>query len=406
MNRKHLTIAIALLFLVGTGVSLYFSFRNIREDQQAPDAGTAGVDTSEILKTGFESVVSLASTVEITDDETYPYGTFCRVNYLPVQDTFAVTFGGSNSNIQEARAASGQSLFGGAEGGNGYSYKSYSKAFAPTGENGIVHSGGGDAASVMADGYYYFIAGVGEDNWIVKKIDPKTWEMVDSIVLDLVGGRDILNDMMLAYANGYLIASSVYDAGGQASGDQRKTDPFAGLATHNHILTTDLELVDEFILDDIPHINGSYVVFADGMYHYITSSAYFGNVIVMHYNEQWEYQGYDTLEEWGNWAQGAVFDEGLGRYYVAYLDFDMNESKKVSSSTNVVLGIYDRNWDLIEKVAVTNLTTHEKLAGRPSVILQDEKLYVSYDLETFAVETREENKDWECEVKIYDVVRD
>lgn len=414
MNKSSVVILLAIAYALGTGTGIFFSYRAINQESEKTQSQEVAV-VSQVVSSVTEEVtaeidiayglVRLIDSVQITEDDDYPYGAFCRVNYLPRQDNFAVTFGGSNPHIQESRLASGQSLFGGAEGGNGYSYKVYSTDFDYSGVNGIVHTGGGDAASVMADGHYYFLAGINQDDWIIKKLDPATWETVDSLVLDLDGNHDLLNDMMLSYANGYLIASSLYDATALSGGDQRKSDPFAGMATHNHVITTDLEIVEEFILDDVAHINGSYVVFANGQYHYITGTAFFGDLIVMHYNEDWEYLGYDTLEEWAQWSQGAVFDEATRRYYVAYLDFDMGQDDRVSSATNVVLGIFDESWQLLENIPVTDINFGQgDSSGRPSVILQDEKLYVSYDLETFNTATREENKDWECEVKIYEFI--
>lgn len=92
----------------------------------------------------------------VTPDETFAYGAFCRVNYVEATDDFFVSFGGSSPIVPSQYRA------GGAEGGNGYSYKSYTKDFEYTGESGVLSNTGGDAASVMAEGY----------------CDPKGWQTV------------------------------------------------------------------------------------------------------------------------------------------------------------------------------------------------------------------------------------
>lgn len=340
--------------------------------------------------------------VSVTPDEQYSYGAFCRVNRIPSEDYFVVTFGGANRNVQRE---SDSRAFGGAEGGNGYSYKIYDANFEYQGETGVIHEGGGDAASVMADGYYYFLAGTPPNDWIIKKIDPKTWEMVDSVVVDMESDTELLNDMMLAYIQGNLIASGLFNESGDIGGDQKNSDPTAGLATHNRIFDTDLNLLDRFVLDDVPHINGSYVVFADGMYQYVTSTSFFGDLIVMQYDENWEFIRSKTIEEGAQWSQGAVYDEETGRFYVAFIDMSLTEDHKLApgEATNIALGIYDEHWNLIEKINVTGLQeTDRKSPGRPSVMLDGSKLYVSYDLSSIVKPNEEEPLDWQCEVSIYE----
>lgn len=341
--------------------------------------------------------------VEVTPDETYAYGAFCRVNFLEEEAEFFVSFGGS-SNIVPIEPGS---KAGGAEGGNGYSYKIYSEDFEYTGETGVVANAGGDAASVYAEGYYYFLVGAPE-GWEIKKIDPTTWEEVDSVVVEMDTGHEARNDQMLAYANGLLIASSLYDEGNDSTEmDQLNTDPNTGYATHNRIFNTDLEILDYFILDDVPHINASYVVYANETYHYITSNALFGDLIVMQYDEEWNFLGSQTIAEHGNWSQGAVYDPDTERFYVSYIDFgELTEDGKLTpgNAPNTTLGIFDKGWNSVENIAVTSFVADDFThAGRPSVVLENGKLYVSYDVETFDPKTREENKDWQCTVDIYDL---
>ncbi|MFA6528573.1 MAG: hypothetical protein WCT46_03460 [Candidatus Gracilibacteria bacterium] len=356
----------------------------------------------DTLNEGGDSLVSLEKVVSITPDDQYQYGAFCRVNYVSGKDEFLVTFGGANRNVQEQYIDyNSDDMPGGAEGGNGYSYKFYSvDDFEYTGETGILNDSGGDAAFVMVDDEYFYSLGGhgGEIEWVINKYDASTLEEVDNVDIDLAEG-EITSDQMLAYANGYLIASSLYDTNLALGGDRSSgsaTDDSG--ATHNHVYDTDLNLIDYFILDDTPHSNGGYVVFQNGVYNYITSTAFFGDLIVMQYDEDWNYLGVKNLGVYGQWAQGALYDEETEYFYVAY-----NELNKFGEDSynprGISLGIYDKNWNLVETVEVTKEVQEDGTKeGRPSVVLYDGKLYVSYD-----VSPADTDQDWQCEVSIYDV---
>lgn len=381
-------ICLLSFVLVGAGCTKTEVFEEVSLSE---DPTTATVEVSHDAGITFEKEVHM------TPDETYTYGAFCRVNYLARTDEFFVSFGGSNPNVLPSRASKETRTVGGAEGGNGYSYKMYSKDFEETGKDGVVHNGGGDAASVLVGDDYYFLSG-GSLGWALEKIDTRTWEMTDRVDIATSEG-EALNDQMLAYANGQLVASGLYDAA-KASGQKKKIDPTQGSATHNRVFDTELNQLDYFILDDTPHINASSLLFTNGMYHYITSSAFFGDLIVMHYGEDWEYVGVNILEEGGQWPQGAVYDSVRERFYVAFLDLT-SSSTSPEEPVNVALGVFDQDWSLIEKIMVTDLNAYEN-GGRPWVILEGDRLYVSYDVSTMQT-NGEENKDWQCQVKIYEL---
>lgn len=396
-------ITVIVLVIATTGV---IEFIIKTQQPQIISTENQTTTTTQTNTTATENTVTFLSEIVVTPDDTFLYGAFCRVNYVEKTDDFFVSFGGS-SPIVPFDPEKDKYRAGGAEGGNGYSYKKYIKEFESTGENGVLINKGGDAASVMAEGYYFILTG-GPKGWQITKMDPTTWETVKTVDIEIDAQHEATNDQMLAYANGFLIASSLW-SGDNAEGllDQTKTDPTQGTGTHNHIFTTDLEPVDYFILDDTEHINGSYVVYVDGVYNYITSTAYFGKIIIMQYDEEWNYLGTKTTEEYGQWAQGAVYDAASEKFYVAYIDLGEIIDGKISpqSSPNIALGIFDKDWNLLENVKVTDYKTREEnvATGRPSVIMQDSKLYVSYDVESFTPETHEENKDWQCTVKIYDM---
>jgi hypothetical protein len=253
--------------------------------------------------------------------------------------------------------------------------------------------GGGDAASIMANGYYYFLTGGGKQGWVIKKINPADWQTIKTIEVEMDLDHEILSDQMLIYANGKLFAGSQYDPLEKA---ERTIDPFIGGYSHMRIFDEELNLQDYFLLDDAPNTNGSFLVFVDGVYNFITSTAYFGDLVAMQYNEDWNYLGLKKLDTWAMWPQGAIYDSEDQRFYVVYLDYDMNEVKSRSTNINVALGIFDKQWNRLEKIMVTDFSG-SKNAGRPWIVLQDDKLYISYDI------AAEGEYDWQCETKIYSV---
>lgn len=402
--KKSIFVLFILLAFVGFGVATAFLLtKNNTTEKQTNLSKTS--DENEKDEKDF---VSFEKTVKVTPDNIYSFGAFCRVNYLPKTDEFFVTFGGANYEVQQ-EYSDPAARPGGAEGGNGYSYKIYTKNFEETEKNGIIHNGGGDAASVVVGDYYYFLSGGGANSWIIKKIDTASWQTADSVMIKMDTEHEMLNDQMLAFANGQIIASGLYDAGGKAEGNQKNTDPNKGYATHNHLFDTDLNQLDYFILDDTPHINGSYVVFVDGIYNYITSTAFFGDLIVMRYDENWNFLDSKTIDEGGQWSQGAVYDEKTERFYVAFIDLPpINKTQRppefVTQAPDIALAIFDKNWNQLEKINVTGYSTEDmKSGGRPSVILYDNKLYVSYDVSSLPGRGEKEKADWQCEVKIYNL---
>jgi len=144
------------------------------------------------------------------------------------------------------------------------------------------------------------------------------------------------------------------------------------------------------------------LVFVDGVYNYVTATAYRGDIIVMRYDEDWKYLGVQTIAEHGNWAQGTAYDPVRKQFYVSYVDsgeLGANGLRVPSNGLNIALGVYDANWNLIEKVPVTEYRTPDTATGRPWVTVYNDKVYVSYDIATFL--KGEENKDWSCTVSVY-----
>ncbi len=339
----------------------------------------------------------LVETVQVNDG--YATAAFVRAFYVESKDRIVVTFGtGDYTKVQMGKPG------GCSEAHMGYVYREFTTGMKDTGESGYFvdfaqSCAAGDSASVMIGDDYYFLGGAmgGPGIWRLRRFDAN-WRETGSVDIKLDQQTEAMNDQMLAYAGGDLIASSLYVEGGIGTGplDQRKTDPTKGEATFQKLVTKDLKLAGERVLDDVPHINGSSLVEVDGVYNLVTSRAFFGELLVLQYDREWNFLGEKKLADWGQWAQGTVYDNG--RFYVAYID------TSVKGASNVVLGEYDKNWDLVSSTPVTNYGPEShKGAGRPSVMKHGNRLYVSYDVESFNPQGRVENKDWQGYVAIFEI---
>ena len=343
--------------------------------------------TSEFL-THIETVV-------VSPDDTYNYGAFCRVNYIEASDNFVVTFGGAQPSDEEEDE---EDRAGGFEGAGGYAYKIYTTDFEYTDEHGIYIYGGGDAAVTMVDDVFYHLTGGGGGSWRLATFDTDTWEQLDEITIELEDDYEENSDQTIAFVNDQFIASSLYLAD-----PEQEADPSRGEATHYTVLDQDLVELDHFILDDEPHGNGTSMLFIDNTYYILTSTAYWGDLIVMMYDEDWEYLGYKTLDEEAQWPQGSVYDEENERFYVSYISVEGRMSQ-TGTANNIKLGIFDKDWEPIEIIYVTAYTSEDLSdGGWRSIFMHEDKIYVSYDIGSYDTDTGEFNYDWQCWVDIYEL---
>ncbi len=338
--------------------------------------------------------LELVKSMEITPDEDYSSGAFCRFYYDENEEAFFTTFG--TGMVNGAAQPKTQDYVGGGEGGQGSVYKYYSTELKELDNTDYYVQGGGDLATVMVGDMFYHLTG-GPTGWRLSKYDVKTWKELDRIEIDLTENEGA-NDEMLAYVNGMLIASSGYaenakgaDTAGNA--DEKK-DPSVGIYTHHHAFDLDLNPLDSWIFEDTLHSNGSSMVFVDGVYQFVTSTAFFGDLMVMQYDEEWNYLGSKTLIKDAQWPQGTVYDEENELYYVAYLGIEGGGRSEVS------LAVFDKEWTLLSNTVVTDYEK-EFFGGRPSLLLHEDQVYVVYDKETHNAETMEWNKDWQCQMSVF-----
>ena len=310
-------------------------------------------------------------TIEVTPDNTFQTGSFSRINYVPATGNFVVTFGTTHDDSP------------GLDQGAGFAYKEYTTDMLEPGRISTItwfpglHYAG-DAGSVMIDNFYYFVDlptdTIGFEGWRRFKFDAIDWTIKDEIYIPLLLPQEKNNDPMVAYVNGLIDISSQYDSSGPPPPLEE------GAATHHHFFSTDLEPAGLRILNDTPHVCGSSMIFIDGIYYMVTSNAFLGDLIVMKYDANWNYLGNKMLIPEAHWSQGLVCDGE--RFYVSYLSTSQRTPiYGLPVHLNVHLAAFDRDWNLIEDVAVTNfLPEDNKQPGRPWIILHDHKLYISYPI--------------------------
>ncbi|MCH2312372.1 MAG: hypothetical protein MK362_07825, partial [SAR202 cluster bacterium] len=333
-------------------------------------------------------LLKFVKNVGVTPDESIDIiGAFCRINYVPASDNFLVTFGGTSKEKST----------------QGYGYKWYTDELVFTGKGGLFEIRGTDTASVMIDSTYYFLTDGGKDVWAIKKYYPSDWTLLGETLISRDPHKEPGNDFMLAEVNGMLDVAGLYIAGAKDYIDQHKLDPYKGEATSHRFFSQNLELLDSRILNDAPHINASSMVFVDETYNFVTSTAFFGDLIVMQYDQNWKYLDSKVLAKWGNWPMGTVYYPELELFFVSYISVENIINK--NGLRNIRLGIFDSSWNSITDIAVTNYARDAMTqSGRPSVIVHDGHVYVAYDVSTVEREGMKENQDWECEVSVYELV--
>lgn len=354
------------------------------------------ITNETVVTSAFDSYnpLTVQTAIELTPSEEFSSGTFCRLYHDDTKDQFFAAFGTGQGQPNTG------AYIGGGEGGQGAAYLYLDSDLQPTSEAGYYRYGGGDLATNKIGNYLYHLTGTGGGvdggtRWRLSKYDLASWSEVDYVDIDLTAEQGA-NDQMLAYANNQLFASSLYANnahGADTSGE--KADPSIGASTHHRAITPELSVAEAFVLDDTLHANGSSLVFVDGVYQLVTTTAFFGDLMVLQYDEDWNYLGAKVLLADAQWPQGTVYDTAQERYYVAYLAI------KGGGQSETRLAAFTKDWELVSNTVVTEYG-NAFFAGRPSVLLHDGLLYVTYDKESRNEQTKELNKDWQCQLSVYE----
>jgi hypothetical protein len=328
-------------------------------------------------------------TVVVAPDANFLIGGFARVNYVPATDRLIVAFG---TRLAQPTGGCKDA---------GHAYKEYTLDMQATGKSGVLNCEVGDSGGVMADNTYYDVSmhkQGGSIGWRIVKYDAVTWKNLADIFFPLDSPREGDGDPMVTFVNGQLDVSSGYTkAGGPPP-------PEKGEATHHEFFSPDLKFLGKKSLADTPHIGGSSLIYVDGIYYFITATAYTGDLIMMKYDKDWQYLGMKELRKQAHWSTGVAFDGQ--RFYVAYL----NTSQRTEPGffpyyPNVHLAAFDRDWNLVDDVAVTDFAPSDnKMTGRPWVSFHGNQLYVSYDVAPIDPVTHKDQLDKiEAIVSIYEL---
>ena len=328
---------------------------------------------------GLLPLFKFIRTVQITPDAIFHVASFPRINYLPAIDQFVVTFG----TVADKLAGVCQ--------GAGYAHKGYFLDMQETGNAGYFifypdSCAAGDSGSIMVDNTFYgaFVSQLpgAPYGWHLVKYNALTWTSIAATDVLLDDPHDGNYDPTVAYVNGLLDISDQYNPTGIWQ---------LGSDSHHNFFSLDLLPQGRKILTDTALISGASMIFVDGIYNIITADSYDGDLVVARYASDWEFLGVIELRPQAHWSQGVSFDGQ--RFYVAYLDTSQREPGPFIGHfyPNVHLAAFDRQWNLVDDVAVTSfLPEHLRFLGRPWVIQHNNHLYVSYDVDDLDPDTHEE----------------
>ena len=339
--------------------------------------------------------LKLIRTVQVTPDATFKTGSFARINYVPATDRLVVTFGTKVDPLATPCQ------------GSGYAYKEYTADMQEADRAGTLLSWSaseceaGDSGSLMVGSAYYLLnvpqgPGYPSYGWLLTKFDAATWTTLADTFIVLDDPEEGNLDPTVAFINGQLDLSDQYNPAG--------VWPDGGFS-HHHFYSPDLAPQGTRILSDSLHISGAGMIQAGGFIYLVSANRYDGDLVVLTYDATWNFIGMKELRKMAYWSQGLAFDGQ--RFYVAYLDTSQRDPEAFFPvHHNVRLAAFDRAWDLIDDVAVTEFVPADlKQPGRPWVILHANKLYVSYDCDTIDPGTLEEERMWQAWVSIYELQR-
>jgi hypothetical protein len=344
---------------------------------------------------GGPPILKFNRTVQITPDALFHVASFPRINYLPATNQFVITFGSVADKVDEDCQ------------GAGYAHKGYNLDLQETGNAGYFifypeACSAGDSGSVMVDNTFYgaFVSQLpaAPYGWHLAKFDALTWTPITATEVLLDDPHAGNYDPTVAFVNGQLDLSDQYNPDGIWQ---------LGFDSHHNFYSPDLHFLGTKILTDTALISGASMIFADGIYDIITANGYDGDLVVARYASDWTYLGVKGLRAQAHWSQGVVFDGQ--RFYVSYLDTSQRDPGPFVGHfyPNVHLAAFDRDWNLLEDVAVTSyLPAALKFPGRPWVIQHGDRLYVSYDVDDLDPVTHQEKLETQqAFVSIYSLLK-
>jgi hypothetical protein len=327
----------------------------------------------------------------VTPDANFLTGGTGYIHYVPATDQFVVTL------VSKVAAP----MNGCPDKVNGY--KVLTTDLQPTGEYGIFSCATADMTSTMVENILYVVnmkAVPGQwVGWHLAKYDAVSWKLLADIDVPLDYPIEEDGGMTVALVNGLL------DVTGEYNLDEGTHSPDSGDATHHHFFSTDLVSQDVRILDDTLHKPEGSMLYVDGTYYYVASDSMWGNMIVLMYDQNWQYLGTKILRQQANFPTGVVYDDQF--FYVAYMDTSQRTDPGILPVyNNIHLAAYDRDWNLVEDIAVTDFSrTDNQQAGSPYIMLHDQKLYVSYTVDEMNPVTHAEYLKSQVYINVYELTQ-
>lgn len=331
--------------------------------------------------------LSLLNSYSLTPNVTDTIGAFARIFYHTPRNKYYV--------IYAARQAGSPFPSGTL---SNFAWVEYDANMLATGNKGSLPSqvGAGDFACVMVDSAYYHLTLGGNAKYKLTKYDDD-FNVVATQTITLNSCSSNI-DQLLNYTNGRLIIGAMYDAGVCPP----INPPSASLAPQSQIFQYDLNLTSlatSTITTPTKITWGASMIYNAGFYYEVTMDNFNNRDLYAYkYDASFNYLSSTLLSSDGQWSQGVLWNAGY--YYVAHHTGDHNHG-------NVVISIYDNNWVLQN---TTNVTTFAVLcptcgtsynANRPFLLKNGNKLYVSYDIETYTNYVNK--KDWQSAVKVYQI---
>ncbi|MBL6981815.1 MAG: hypothetical protein ISR58_11575, partial [Anaerolineales bacterium] len=344
-------------------------------DPLEPEAYLAQVNSQTSPGSTWQYADTLFSTM--LAGEAYDMGAFCRIFQRPDGKGYDYFYGGSFR-----KADSNEMRY------NGDIQRLMNPDFSFATDPVLISSQGGDFV-IDFDGEFYYLLNGDPDGWLLRKYDSDFNVVAETNIA--LPEKHFANDQMVRVFNGLVFASGLYDPNFDESqrGDKQPADPNQEQFTHLWIYDTELNYVDDLILDDAPNINGGTLVYYEGTYAYVSADNFFSNQLsALLYNENWDYLETVQLQADAQWSMGGVYADGL--LYIAY-------HKGQHSRGDVYVDIFDTDWNLQETIEVTGVDTEHFNAQRPWVQVYGDTMIVSYDVGRDS----EEFLDLQCLTTIY-----
>lgn len=336
--------------------------------------------------------LSLLNSYTLTPNTTDTIGAFARIYYHQPRNKFYVTYA-----ARPAGSAQPSGML------TNFAWREYDANMNFTGNKGVLpgFTGAGDYAMIMIDSTYYHLTNLGSTSsgilkYKLTKMDDNFTSLATQTIT--LSNHDSNIDQLLNYTNGKLIIGAMYES----SATPPVTPPAPTYSPNVHIYQYDLNLnsiATDIILPQQAYSWGASCIFNAGNYHIITTDNLNSHKLYCYkYDASFNYISTTQISNDGQWSQGVLFAGGY--FYVAHHIGDHNRG-------NVVIDIYDNNWNAQNTTTVTNfavVTTTGQTSyncNRPFLTMVGTKLYIAYDIEKYIFPVNQ--KDWQAGVKVYQI---